>query len=77
MAVAVSAEQETRNFIGSSHKLLIDGEWVEAASGETFASVNPATEETLAEVGTGRQRTSTAPCRRRDGRSRTTRHGGA
>ena len=35
------------------HKLLIDGEWVEAASGETFETINPATEERLAEVAHG------------------------
>ena len=31
-------------------KLLIDGEWVDAASGETFATLNPATEEIIATV---------------------------
>jgi acyl-CoA reductase-like NAD-dependent aldehyde dehydrogenase len=50
MAVAVSAEQQADSFIASPHELLIDGDWVEAASGQTFATLNPATEETLAEV---------------------------
>ena len=40
-------------FVRSQHKLLIDGEWVEAASGETFETINPATEEVLAEVAHG------------------------
>jgi len=31
-------------------RLLVDGEWVDAASGETFQTINPATEEALAEV---------------------------
>ena len=31
-------------------KLLINGEWVDAASGKTFATINPATEEVIAEV---------------------------
>jgi aldehyde dehydrogenase (NAD+) len=31
-------------------KLLLDGEWVDAASGETFATLNPATEEIIATV---------------------------
>ena len=31
----------------------IDGKWVPAASGKTFATVNPATEETIAEVAEG------------------------
>jgi phenylacetaldehyde dehydrogenase len=54
MAVAVSSEQRADSFVRSQHKLLIDGEWVEAASGETFATFNPATEDTLAEVAYGR-----------------------
>jgi hypothetical protein len=49
----VSAEQQADSFIHSPHKLLIDGDWVEAASGQTFATLNPATEETLAEVAYG------------------------
>jgi phenylacetaldehyde dehydrogenase len=54
MAVADSVGQQADSFVSSSHKLLIDGEWVEAASGETFATFNPATEETLAEIAYGR-----------------------
>jgi phenylacetaldehyde dehydrogenase len=53
MAVAESVEQRADSFVRSSHKLLIDGEWVEAASGETFETINPATEEVLAEVARG------------------------
>jgi phenylacetaldehyde dehydrogenase len=53
MAVIESVEREAESFVHAQHKLLIDGEWVEAASGETFASINPATEETLAEVAHG------------------------
>ena len=33
-----------------SKRLLIDGKWVEAVSGKTFATFDPATEERLAEV---------------------------
>ena len=37
--------------VGSlSRKMLINGEWVDAASGKTFDSVNPATEDVLASV---------------------------
>jgi phenylacetaldehyde dehydrogenase len=54
MAVAESVEREADSFVQAQHKLLIDGEWVEAASGETFASINPATEETLAHVAHGK-----------------------
>jgi phenylacetaldehyde dehydrogenase len=53
MAVAESAEHVADRFVRSPHKLLIDGEWVEAASGQTFTTINPATEETLAEVAHG------------------------
>ncbi|MEQ9065193.1 MAG: aldehyde dehydrogenase family protein, partial [Gimesia chilikensis] len=34
-------------------QLLIDGEWRNAVSGKTFATVNPATEEIIAEVAEG------------------------
>ncbi len=34
-------------------QLLIDGEWRDAVSGKTFATVNPATEEIIAEVAEG------------------------
>ncbi|MBM4265434.1 MAG: aldehyde dehydrogenase family protein [Deltaproteobacteria bacterium] len=40
-------------FIAARRKMLIDGKWVEAASGKTFTTVNPATEEVLAEVPAG------------------------
>jgi phenylacetaldehyde dehydrogenase len=53
MAVALAGEQQVESFIRSPHKLLIDGDWVEAASGQTFESLNPATEEPLAEVAYG------------------------
>src|ERR1700760_3264655 len=53
MAVAESVEQQADSFIHSPHKLLIDGQWVEAASGKTFETLNPATEEVLAEVAYG------------------------
>jgi phenylacetaldehyde dehydrogenase len=53
MAVAVSSEQQADSFVHSTHKLLIDGDWVEAASGKSFPTINPATEETLTEVAHG------------------------
>jgi acyl-CoA reductase-like NAD-dependent aldehyde dehydrogenase len=46
--------EAVRDFITpSSKKMLIGGKWVEAASGKTFTSVNPATAETLAFVAEG------------------------
>ena len=35
------------------YQLFIDGQWVDAESGKTFATPNPATGETLAEVSEG------------------------
>src|SRR5215471_17294385 len=53
MAV-VELEPRVRQFIGGQHRLLIGGSWVEAAAGETFETVNPSTEEVLAQVARGR-----------------------
>ncbi|WP_020388770.1 aldehyde dehydrogenase family protein [Kribbella catacumbae] len=39
-----------RSFLSSPKQLLIDGEWVDAKDGRTFATVNPATEEVLVQV---------------------------
>src|SRR6201991_2290806 len=54
MAVAVAAESKAEAFVRSEHRLLIDGRWVESASGETFTTLNPATEEVLTEVAHGK-----------------------
>ena len=52
-------------------KLIINGEAVDAASGKTFTTFNPATEEPICDGGARRApRTSTARCRRRAPRSR-------
>jgi phenylacetaldehyde dehydrogenase len=53
MAIAESVENQADSFVRSSHQLLIGGDWVDAASGETFTTINPATEEKLAEVAHG------------------------
>ncbi len=42
-----------RGFLSGNKKLLIDGEWVDAASGKTFAATDPATGQTLTEVALG------------------------
>ena len=53
MTLAVD-EPRIQKVVGSlSRKLLINGEWVDAASGRTFESLNPATEEVLASVAYG------------------------
>ena len=40
-------------FLAKPHKLLIDGKWVDARSGKTFAVEDPATEEKIADVPAG------------------------
>ncbi|CAB4242808.1 Putative aldehyde dehydrogenase DhaS [Methylacidimicrobium sp. AP8] len=46
----VPIHPRVEEFLRSPKRLLIGGKWVDAASGKTFATVNPATEETLARV---------------------------
>jgi phenylacetaldehyde dehydrogenase len=56
MAVTEQTDQaweRVQEFISSPGKLLIDGEWVPAASGRTFETLNPATEERLGEAAHG------------------------
>ena len=43
-------DDRVKGFIDSPRKLLIDGQWVEAASGKTFPTFNPATGEVCAQV---------------------------
>jgi phenylacetaldehyde dehydrogenase len=50
MAAATAVESEVWSFIGRTHSLLIDGEWVEPSDGQTFATLNPATEERLSDI---------------------------
>src|ERR1700730_9638241 len=56
MGVAISPIQidsRVSDFIGKPRKMLIDGKWVNAASGKTFPTYNPATGEVLAQVAEG------------------------
>jgi len=46
-------EDKISNFVSRTHRILINGKWVEAASGKTFATYNPATGEVLARVAEG------------------------
>ncbi len=46
-------EDRVHSFVSRTHKMLINGKWVEAASGKTFATYNPATGEILARVAEG------------------------
>ncbi|MGY4652983.1 aldehyde dehydrogenase family protein [Mycobacterium sp. URHB0021] len=54
MSLASPTSDQAQIFAAAPHKLLIDGQWVAAASGQTFATINPATEETLADVAHGK-----------------------
>src|SRR5438445_12231546 len=54
MQAAVSLQSEVERFVSAPvRKMLIDGKWVEAASGKTFETPNPATGEVLARVAEG------------------------
>jgi acyl-CoA reductase-like NAD-dependent aldehyde dehydrogenase len=53
MGAAVKLHSAVESFIGTPRKMLIDGKWVDAASGKTFETPNPATGQTLARVAEG------------------------
>jgi phenylacetaldehyde dehydrogenase len=53
MATTVPRTTSPKYFDGSPRKLFIDGKWVEAAAGETFETLDPATGEVLAEIARG------------------------
>ena len=56
MGIAVSPiaiDSRVSEFIDKPRKLLIDGKWVNAASGKTFPTYNPATGEVLAQIAEG------------------------
>jgi phenylacetaldehyde dehydrogenase len=48
-----ASAQQVKDFLSKPGRLMIDGEWVEAASGKTFETFNPATEESLGFVAHG------------------------
>ena len=52
-ATQVTPTSQVGQFLNKSKKILIGGKWVEAHSGKTFATLNPATEEVLAQVAEG------------------------
>jgi phenylacetaldehyde dehydrogenase len=56
MGIAVSPIQidsRVSDFIAKPRQMLIDGKWVNAVSGKTFSTYNPATGEVLAQVAEG------------------------
>src|ERR1700691_2665282 len=54
MATAVvQPDVNVTGFVSKTRKILINGKWVEAASGKTFPTYNPATGEVLANIAAG------------------------
>jgi phenylacetaldehyde dehydrogenase len=56
MSTALSTAQmhnHVQEFVSRPRKMFIDGKWVEAASGKTFPSYNPATGEVMAHIAEG------------------------
>jgi phenylacetaldehyde dehydrogenase len=53
MTVTTEVSKTTRDFVGTTRRLLIDGQWVEAASGKTFVTTDPATEQEITHVAHG------------------------
>jgi phenylacetaldehyde dehydrogenase len=51
--MTVTVDRNVEEFTATPRKLFIGGEWVDAASGQTFDTPNPATGETLAAVAEG------------------------
>jgi acyl-CoA reductase-like NAD-dependent aldehyde dehydrogenase len=46
-------DDKVTSYISKNRKMLINGQWVEAASGKTFPTYNPATGEVLARIAEG------------------------
>ena len=53
VASAPAIDPNVSSFVARKQKMLINGKWVDSASGKTFASYNPATGEVLAQVAEG------------------------
>src|SRR6202049_1302854 len=52
-APAPTLDQNVTKFVSQTRKMLINGKWVEAASGKTFPTYNPATGEVLSQIAAG------------------------
>jgi phenylacetaldehyde dehydrogenase len=49
----VPPEARVTSFVSRKHKMLINGKWVDSASGKTFPTYNPATGEVMAHIAEG------------------------
>ena len=54
-SVAVKPTENVTGYVTKTRKMLINGKWVDAASGKTFKTYNPATGEVLSNVAEGDQ----------------------
>jgi phenylacetaldehyde dehydrogenase len=54
-AADLQIDEQVKQFVAKPRKLLIGGQWVEAVSGKTFPSYNPATGEVFAHVADGQK----------------------
>jgi len=50
---SVQMDDKITSYVSKNRKMLINGQWVEAASGKTFPTYNPATGEVLARIAEG------------------------
>src|SRR5579863_5636082 len=50
---AVRPDEKVTGYISATRKMLINGKWVEAASGKTFPTYNPATGDVLSQIAEG------------------------
>ena len=53
MALDATIDQDARDFVTREHRMLIGSDWVPAASGQTFETLDPATGDVLASVPRG------------------------
>jgi len=51
--VELQVEPKVNEFVRGEHRLLIDGDWVDSASGKIFETINPADEEHLTHIARG------------------------
>ncbi len=51
--MSITLDKRVDDFIATDRQLFIDGKWVDAASGQTFVTPNPATGDALATVAEG------------------------
>src|SRR2546429_7977100 len=51
--MTVTLDRNVEQFIGAPRQLFINGQWADAASGKTFATPNPATGQTPANIAEG------------------------